>query len=34
VQRVMISIEQAHCMKSHAASRFLEFYDRPRIEPP
>ena len=30
----MISFEQAHCMNSHAASMFFEYFDRPRIEPP
>ena len=34
VQRVMMSFEQAHCMKSQAASMFFEYFDRPRIEPP
>ena len=34
VQRVMMSFEQAHCMKIQAASMFFEYFDRPRIEPP
>src|SRR5947208_2168428 len=34
VQRVMISFEQAHCMKIQAASGFFEYFDSARIEPP
>src|SRR5262249_21094208 len=34
VQRVMISFEQAHCMKSQAASMCFEYLDSARIDPP
>ena len=34
VQRVMVALQVPHCMKTQAASRFLEYFDRASSEPP